>query len=138
MIDTGKLWAATHKNDTLSLMSDSLHYCNADKFLTNPNYQIFKVSPVLSAPGTGGSAIIYGYALFDNQNACWPLTNFSGGTFIETHIPDIAVHFVAFCVIEGRFYGGISAATPKTGHTYTVTLTEEEPVTFKAKITALQ
>lgn len=130
---SGKL---IYKGDTISIFSDSARYCNADRFLNNPNYQSFKVN-VVATGATIDAANLYGYALFDQYNGFWPLTTLSGTTFDEHHVPDIPVHFVVYSLINGHFYGGVFGATPATGKTYTVTLTEVDPKDFKAQINGL-
>jgi hypothetical protein len=125
--------------DTISIISDSLHWCNADKFLTAPNYQHFKVTIALTGTTITSSSAIKAYALYDNYNGLWPL-GFGSRTdnvYSEEHVPDVPVHFVVFGVVNSRFYGGVTAATPKTGGNYTVTLTEVDPLAFKGQINAL-
>jgi hypothetical protein len=122
-------------NDTLSIFSDSTGYCNADQFLPNPNYQSFTVNVTGVTGLTAGN--IMGYALYDGYNAIWTLGGYSGSGFAATHIPNIPVHFVVFAVVNGNFYGGIAAATPANGSTYTVNLSQMTPASFTTQVDAL-
>ncbi len=117
--------------DTLSIISDSLTLCNADRFMTSPNYQNFKVNVFVSG-ATLKNETVMGYTLYDNFKGIWPMAYTKNNhQFNENHIPDIPVHFVAFTIINGKFFGGITGATPKTNEEYTLTLTEQNPEEFK-------
>lgn len=124
-------------NDTLRIISDSLKMTNADRFMSSPNYQRFTVTA--SAPGIvfDSNSYIMGYALYDTYLGAWPMRAFDKGVFYEGHVPDIPVHFVVFGLIDGKFYGGVTAATPVTGANYIVNMTVEDPVTFKAQLNGL-
>lgn len=121
--------------DTLSMFCDSVGYCNADRFLSNPNYQNFTVTiaGVTIPAGTTVSAT----ALYDNYNGLWPMLSRNGNIVTEGHVPDIPVHFVVMLVVDGHFYGGIQAATPANSGNYTVNVTEVDPAAFKAQVDAL-
>jgi len=122
-------------NDTLSIFSDSTGFCNADQFMTNPNYQAFTVN-VTGVTGVTASNIM-GYAVYDGYNSMWTLGGYAGSGFAATHIPNIPVHFVVFAVVNGNFYGGIAAATPSNGNTYTVNLSQVTPASFATQVDAL-
>lgn len=126
-------------NDTLDIISDSLGILNADKFLTNPNYQDFHVKIFISGSVIiSSSDKIHIYALYDTVKGVWPINHqLSANEYAESHVPDIKVHFVAFTVINRYFYAGITTATPKTGETYTITLSEIFPEDFKKQINEL-
>jgi hypothetical protein len=121
--------------DTVNLMTDSLGWCNADRFLSNPNYQTFTVT--LSGASGFDNGQILGYASYDNFPGAWPLNGRSGNVYSENHVPDVPVHFVVYGVKDGRFYGGITAATPANGGNYTVSLSETTVAAFKAQVDAL-
>jgi len=126
--------------DTLSIISDSLKECNADQFMTAPNYQTFTVTALVTGATVPGSSGVFAYALYDNYKAVWPLGwigSYANGVFTEQHVPNIPVHFVVFTLIGGKFYGGIIGATPVTGNNYAVTLTEVDPVVFKGQVNEL-
>ncbi len=124
--------------DTMQIISDSLKLCNADQFLTLPNYQSFTIAVTVSGH-TLATEAVYGYALYDLYKGVWPLYHYSTSDkkFTEGHIPSIPVHFVAFTVIDGKFYGGILAGTPLTGATYNIELTQWDPETYKTMLNKL-
>ncbi len=123
--------------DTVGIFTDSTGLINADRFMAVPDYQTFTVQ----VTGVAGldAANTYGYALYVTENGAWPLLNFtaSSSAFAEDHVPSFPVHFVVMAVKDGKFYGGIKSATPTTGSTYTVTLSEVTPTAFKAQVAAL-
>lgn len=123
--------------DTLSILSDSLALCNADRFMTNPNYKAFKVTIVVNgAVLTDGNKVL-GYALYDNYKGMWPFFSYYKGVFNETHVPGIPVHFVAFTLIDGEFYGGTLGVTPEDGKNYTLTLTKTDAAAFKQQLNSM-
>lgn len=122
--------------DTLHILSDSLNLCNADQFMTTPNYQTFTVN-VAVAGATLPSTGIYGYTLYDSYKGVWPMFHYSAGSFAEGHVPNIPVHFVVFTLINGKFYGGTFGVTPANGSTYSVNLTEVDPAVFKSQLNDL-
>ncbi len=129
-----------YHSDTLGIISDSLTQCNADRFMTSPNFQTFTVT--ISIPGTkiDSNLIVFGYTLYDTYKGEWPLGrigSFINGVYTEKHVPNIPVHFVAFTLLYGNFYGGIIGATPTTGYNYTVTLSKIVPTAFKSQVAAL-
>lgn len=125
--------------DTISIISDSLGYCNADRFMTSPNYQSFTVNVAVTGVTVPDSIRFKVFTLYDNYKGVWPCNNYGlqNNVFSENHVPNIPVHFVAYTLINRRFYGGVFAATPKTGETYTVTLTEVDPTAFKGQLNNL-
>jgi hypothetical protein len=126
--------------DSMTIISDSITMCNADRFLSNPNFQNFNVKIAVTGATLPSTTKVYAYAMFDNYKGEWPLGligSYNNGIFNEQHTPNIPVHFVAFAIIGGKFYGGIKAATPITNNTYTVTLTQVDKNTFKTQVNAL-
>jgi len=123
-----------YNGDTIGIFSDSLGLCNADRFMTNPNYQNFSVNATGITIPTDSN--VSAYVMYDNYKGIWKLTG-SGNSFTENHVPNIPVHFVVFTVINGYFYAGITAATPATGSTYTVNLSQTTPAVFKAQLDSL-
>lgn len=132
---TRRAWAIYNGADTISLFSDSVGYANADRFLTNPNYQDYHVKFTMADGSSAGT--VYGYTFFDGQKTIWPLFSPVSGTFHEEHVPDIPVHMIIVTLQNGYFYAGTLAATPKTGQTYTVTLQKTDPNAFRAQMNAL-
>lgn len=144
--DTTGTWAGVVRNiiykpkpeDTLRMISDSIQFCNADRFMSGSiNWQNFKITIVANGVTISDTDGLFTYALYDNQKSLWkcgwygaPVNN----VYSEHHIPDIPCHFVSYALIKGHFYGGVLAATPKTGENYTVTLTEVDPKEFKAQM----
>ncbi len=132
-----------YNGDTITIISDSIKERNADRFLSDPDYQSITIS--VSASGSvilDATTKINAYALFDNYKAVWPVGfyhtgSYTNGIFKENHVPDIPTHFAVFGLINNRFYAGVTAATPKTGENYTVTLTETDPAAFKAQLNNL-
>jgi hypothetical protein len=126
--------------DTVSIISDSVAMCNADAFMTSPDYQTFSVTVVVNGLTLPQTSPLYAYAAYDNYNAVWPLGvigSYTYGIYTEEHVPNIPVHFIVFTTINGLFYGGTLAATPTTGNNYTVTLNQVNPATFKTQLNAL-
>ena len=79
-------------------------------------------------------------ALYDNYKGVWPLGltgSFANGVYIEGHVPNIPVHFVSYGIINGKFYGGVTAATPVTGGNYTIFLSQVDPTAFKGQLNNL-
>jgi hypothetical protein len=136
--DTTRFRTIVNRGDTIDIVSDSLTWANADKFLTTPNYQNFRVK--VTGLTVSEQDYVYGAALYDNYNGTWPMYYYlpDSGRFNESHVPDIPVHFVVYVIQDGKFYGGITGATPVTGGVYTVSLTYyTDPKTFKALVAAL-
>jgi len=126
--------------DSINILSDSLKFCNADKYFQNPNYQSFTVAIVLKDATLTTSSTVFCYAFYDQYKGVWAL-GFNGkylnGVFTENHVPNIPVHFVAMTVVNGKFYGGVLATTPATGMNYTITLSQIDPMAFKTSINQL-
>lgn len=123
--------------DTLSLFSDSMMMCNADRFMTNPDYKAFTVNVNVTGAAIVNDEDVYGYAVYDNALGMWPMIQYAGGKINENHVPGIPVHFVVFALIDGEFYGGTAAATPDDGGVYSVTLAKTDAATFKQQINDL-
>lgn len=127
--------SVVYNGDTISIISDSIGYCNLDQFMSNPNYQTFTVT--LSGVTIAANQQVLAYALYDNYNGLWPMSNITGNVISENHVADIPVHFVVMTIYNGDFYGGIGAATPTNGSNYTVTLSQVTPTAFAAQVSAL-
>lgn len=124
--------------DTLQVISDSCRYINCDHFVSYPNLQNFKVG--LSVEGATMVATVkpYMYAVIDHQKVVYPCDYPVANVYsLYNILPDIPTHFISFAVINGNFYGGVLAVTPKTGNTYTVILKAVDPATFKAQMNTL-
>lgn len=125
----------TYTGDTISLFSDSIGFCNADKFLDNPQYQDFKLN--ISGVEVKDDYTVSAYTVYDNYKGVWYMRGVNGNTISERHVPYIPVHFVVTVVKDNTLYGGILGATPSTGSVYTVNLTKTDPASFKALVDQL-
>jgi hypothetical protein len=124
-----------YNGDTINVISDSLGFCNADRFMTNPNYQTFKLNITgLSIPV---DSTVMVYALYDNYKGVWNISNTGGNVINVTHIPNIPVHFAVFTLSNGNFYGGVLGVTPQTDSSYTINLTQTSPTAYKAQLDGL-
>jgi hypothetical protein len=127
--------------DTISIISDSIRNCNADQLgLSTWNPQTFTVTIGVTGATLTSSVNIIGFTMFDHYKSEWELGitgGYSNGVFTEDHVPTIPVHFVAFALINNKFYGGVTAASPVTGQNYTVTLVQVDPASFKEQINTL-
>ena len=125
--------------DTIGLTSKNLNFANADKFLTYPNRQ--EVTMAINANGLKFSRDSLMTCTFvDNLNTVIPVyiidpTAKAEGNIVLTDMP---VHFVVLGIINGNLYGGILAATPKTGLKYTVSVSKTNPLAFKSLLKALK
>jgi hypothetical protein len=131
--DSGRIVYGT---DTLSFFTDTVGYANADRFLTNPNYQTFTVD--LRSDDTGSYKNMTMVALYQQYRALWPLNvTAEPGRYREDHIPDVPVHLVAYGVRNGYFYGGHVTVTPRTGNSYVVKVQQTDPLAFKKLLNGL-
>ncbi|MBE2290870.1 MAG: hypothetical protein IAE95_15065 [Chitinophagaceae bacterium] len=123
--------------DTFGIFSDSFGLYNADRFMSNPNYQTFKVTLDVSGASLIPSTNVFAYAVYDNVTGVWPLGmigSYDNGVFEERHVPNIPVHLVVFALINNRFYGGVVAVVPKNGENYTVKLIETDVDEFRKMV----
>lgn len=129
---------ATIGGDTISIISNTVNFANADRFMSHPNYQSFTIT-VEAGGATVSKDSVMGYTLYDEYNGVWPMSSYIASTtkFSEHHVPDIPVHFVVTAIIKGAFYGGVSAATPITGGNYIVPISKTTPKEFKKLVDAL-
>ena len=134
---TNSMASIVTNGDTVSMITNNMHFCNADAFMVSPNWQTFTVT--VSASGATISANIgfLLYAVYDNYNGVWPMGNITNNVATEDHVPNIPVHFLALTVINGNLYAGILGATPSTGSNYNVVMTKTTPAELKANIDAL-
>jgi hypothetical protein len=126
-----------YNGDTIAILSDSLNYCNADQFLTNPDYQTFTVVPSIPGVTINDTADLRCFAAYDNYNGVWRMNRLQNGKINEGHVPNIPVHFIVFAVINGNFYAGTLGTTPANGSTYSVVLSLTTPAIFKAQVEQL-
>ncbi len=126
-----------YNGDSVNIISDSLHWCNADRFLSNPNYQNFKVTLSITGSPTVVPASFLTYTFYDQYKGVWPMGSPSNNVISEGHVPNIPVHLVSFGILNKKFYGGVSAVTPVTNGNYTITMSEVDPVAFKGQLNNL-
>lgn len=123
--------------DTLSFFSDSLTQCNIDRYLgQKPNYQAINMTIAVTGATADANTPVYSYVMYDNYNVVTPL-GFGKQTSFACYAADLPVHFAAFTVIGGKFYGGTVGATPAAGKNYTITLAHTDPVAFKQLVNGL-
>lgn len=144
-VDTATATGGWSKNrirtlsDSIGITSSTIRYCNADKFMSNPNYQKFSI--IVNTDGLDYSEdSITINTVYVEYNGVWPLRRRYGSSnhvYEENHVPDIPVHFVVFAIIKGNFYAGVTSATPVTGGMYTVYLKKTIPNDFKTVVAAL-
>ncbi len=138
--DTLSEGAIVINGDTLKMISDSLTMCNADRFMTSPNYQSFSVTVSVIGATLPSANKVFGYTLYDNfkgEQILGRIGGYADGVFTESHVPDIPVHFGIFALIDGYFYGGIIGVTPANGSNYAVTLVKMDPNTFKTQLNGM-
>jgi hypothetical protein len=140
-VDTGFGTGIFTAGDTIGISSSTMNFANADRFMTNPDYQNFTITVNAGGKNFSDDSITIN-SFYDDYNGVWPLgfghvSGTPNHVYTENHVPNIPVHFVVFAVIKGNFYGGILGATPVTGANYTVNLTLTTPVAFKAEVAKL-
>jgi hypothetical protein len=139
-VDTGShsLGTIFTLGDTIGISSSTLNFGNADRFMSNPNYQDFTI--VINAGGVPFSHTeLSVYAFYDGYKTVWPIygANDTGNIYHEHHVPEMPVHFLAMGSLGGNLYSGILAASPKTGGTYTIILNKTTSAQLKEHIEAL-
>jgi len=144
-IDDKRVWAEvpyrnpyTHiiyNGDTISIFSDSIGFCNADRFMPKPDYQDFNVN-ITGTDVSKAHGNMTVYTLYDEYKGIWRSAA-TTNTVRENHVPNIPVHFVVMGFVNNELYGGIAAATPVNGGNYTVNISKVDPVAFKALVDKL-
>jgi len=121
--------------DTISLFNDSLQFCNADRFMSSPNYQSFKIN--ITGVTLTDSSKIHAWAVYDNFNGMWGMQSITNGVITEGHVPDIPVHFLIIGIINGNLYSGIKATTPASDSVYTIILSPIDTTSLKNQVSKL-
>jgi hypothetical protein len=144
-IDAGVNWqpnkdstgaTIVYNGDSISIISDSIGFANADRFMSNPQYQSITVTPT-AAGKTFSKDSMVAYALYDEYNGVWPMAIYNNGRYVEGHVPNIPLHFLVVAIINGVMYAGSTGATPATGTNYDVALTPITSSELKAMVKAL-
>lgn len=145
VLDSSRYWAnvilipGNGGVDTLSIISDSLKLVNADKFYGNANLQNFNVKISANDVELSTTNRVDVFVLYDGIKTAMPIYHSSAGylNYDVSNISNVNIHFIAFTVVRGKFYGGLLPAVPVTGASYNIILSEIDPVVFKAKLNAL-
>lgn len=122
--------------DTIGISSIKVNtYCNADRFMASPDYQDFTITINMNGQTYLKDSMKL-YTVYDEYNGVWPNQGYNavGNDYRENHVPNIPVHFVAIIQSKGKFYGGITGATPSNGGKYIIDMAETTPVAFKTKL----
>jgi hypothetical protein len=133
----GPSYGIVYNGDTISIISDSFEFCNADRLgLSSWSYQEFTIT--ITTPGaTIQDSALTTFALYDNFKSLWRCGWYGApvnGIYSEHHLPNLPMHFISYALINNKFYAGVTAATPVTGGNYTVVLTETDPASFKGQL----
>ncbi len=132
------IWDSTKlKTDTLAIILDSMKWINADKFSGSPSMQTFDINLSATGASISNTSDIRSYIFVDTLSSIMWAPYRPDATRVTAACPSTPVHFVVFGLIDKKFYGGVYAATPATGSTYNVTLTEVKPEDFKAQLNNL-
>lgn len=121
--------------DSISMFISKMGWANADRFMTNPNYQTYTV--ILKSDSITDFRGVNFYTIYDELNGVWPGGEISGNVITEDHVPNIPVHFVAYMLWNGHFYSGIFGVTPVTGSRYEVTLKRTDLSEFRKQVLSL-
>jgi hypothetical protein len=135
--ETTSAGTIVYNGDTTVITSDSLEFCNADHFMTSPNYQSFTVTLSTQGNVSFDDDKVQAFALYDQYNGVWQMYSIGNHVVNEYHVPDIPVHFVVVGLVNGQLYAGITGATPATGSNYNVVMKPTTPSELKAQIKAL-
>lgn len=135
--ETTSLGTIIYNGDTTVITSDSLEFCNADRFMTSPNYQSFTVTLSTQGNVSFDDDKVQAFALYDQYNGVWQMYSIGNHVVNEHHVPDIPVHFVVVGLVNGQLYAGVTGATPATGSNYNVVMKPTTPSELKAQIKAL-
>ncbi|MCW3120756.1 MAG: hypothetical protein JWQ38_248 [Flavipsychrobacter sp.] len=137
---TGIVPRAIHTfQDTVRTIIDSFGGWNCDHFVQG--YGILHTCSVnITASGHENSALSIPntYALYQPENLLVHLNATKANNVFYGLLPTTPFYFVSFGLIDGHFYGGVTAAiSPKQDSTYNIQLTEVDPKDFKAQINGL-
>ena len=112
-------------DDTYELQLDELGWANIDAFVPNPTYfdVTFDLVGVTGLDASNTTA----YAVFDNQNAVWPLGSsygsISNNTIMDNHVASVDMHVLVISVVGGQLYSGVLPINPTANATYTINMT---------------
>ena len=128
--------------DTLNVISDSLRSINCDYFLGLGAADLKNCTLSITATGvdTASTKNALVYAIFDNKKLIYPMYRSYGSpgiTYSLKNVPADPIHFVAFTLVNGQFYGGTLKATPASGANFNLNLLPQDAKAFKAQLNGL-
>jgi len=142
--DSFGLGSILYNGDTISIIADSLHWINADRFENSITNESFNVNITIAGGTINSAASVQTYALFDTCRGVWPLNNHVGsynastGVYTENYVPGLSVILVSFALINNKFYGGVTnSLKPVNKGSYTLLLTQVDPAAFKGQLNNL-
>lgn len=139
--NTGIIWAPSPTTgvvsnglDTVSIATDSVGYIAPGQLIPLANTKEIRIQ--LTGPSGLTQYNTRIYALPKNLKSVIPLPAF-GINENKKNLPAIEMNFVAISVVNGFFYGGITAGTPDDNRSFSINLQQKDPATFKADVSAL-
>lgn len=135
---SGSQVSVVYKEDTLSLILDSMNFINGDKYRRDSNGSTQNIIIDVTALGKQVALSNYrGYIMVGAENSVFGMYSTSGTTVMNLSLNKYLFHFVTVALIDGKYFGGITTATPEAGKTYTINMVEVDPIAFKAQLNAL-
>lgn len=112
-------------DDSYEITLDSLGWCNIDGFLPSVNY----FDCVFDLVGVNGlnSSNTNAYAVFEGENAVWPMGqpswgDISANQITDSHLADVPMNVIVISVVDGQLYYGLLNVTPVDGVTYQINM----------------
>jgi len=123
--------------DTIGISSNQFTFLNVDKFLKNSDNKHFTLEIRAGKMNYSHDSIAV-FTLFDGQLSVLQNREWVANKIEEKYIPGVPVHFVAFGIINGNFFGGILPAKPADDQNYIVDISKTDPRVFKGQVAALK
>jgi hypothetical protein len=123
--------------DTFRVVADSLKPMNADFFLGFTNAQNCDLKVNLASGTTPANTNLYIYSVLSDIKAIVLLGFGNNQAYYNVRVSNHPMHFVAFTLINGKFYAGMTSATPANGSAYNITLSEKDAVQFMSQLNNL-
>lgn len=130
--------------DTISIITDSIMICNADKYITG--YESVDMNVTISAKDGSEiktSTAIKSFAVYAGYNGMRPMDSNWGSSrtndIIDArHVPVMPIYLTVFGLINNKFYGGILyVAAPNAGTHYSVVLEQVDAMAFRGQINVM-
>src|SRR5882757_141608 len=103
---------------------DSLHWGNADQFMSAPNYTVI----TLNLSGTFDASQMRACIWYDNVKTIWSVWdtfNSSSSSYAASHIATgIPIHLIVMSVKDGKLYTSVTPTTATANGVYNITLSE--------------